>query len=59
MCETFGERSRLANVGDPDLYDEERDRDGEDRVREGLYSPGVALLPAASSNLGSFPTPAP
>ena len=40
----------LSDVGNPYLYDEERDRDGEHRVGEGLYPPGVIFLTAVYGN---------
>ena len=39
----------LSDVGDPYLYDEKGDRDGEHPIGEDLYSSGVALPSAARS----------
>jgi hypothetical protein len=40
----------LSDVGDPYLYDEECDRDGEHPIGEDLYSSSFALPSAARSD---------
>ena len=56
MNELFEERSKLSDVGNPYLYDEERDRDGEHPVREGLYPSGVTFLIPVRSDRWSLST---
>src|SRR5215208_5130004 len=50
MREFIQERSMLSDVGDPYLYDEECDRDGEHPIGEDLYSSSFALPSAARSD---------
>src|SRR5215208_6479678 len=61
LDELLEKRFRAHHVRNPDLYDKERDRDGEHPIGKGLYSSCIAIRPAARGNRESpfFLMPAP